>query len=132
MFRRTIGVIVGALLIAGCERDGGVIGSTKLPTIQGMFVLEEDERTTPLTAVQHSVYYVVDTDRTLIFRGAGGTKPMLSLLGADDVLIRYCGGRIDMAESFLEKKLSTTSNSRLLRVQPVTVTGLSVQGRPIC
>ena len=132
MFRRTVGMIVCALLIAGCERDGGVIGSTKLPTIQGMFVLEDDRRTTPLTAVRHSIYYVVDTDRTLIFQGAGGTKPTLSLLGSDNVLIRYCGGGIEMAESFLEKKPSTTSNSRLLRVQPVTVTGLSVQGRSIC
>jgi hypothetical protein len=132
MFRRIVGVIVCALLIVGCERDGGVIGSTKLPTIQGIFVLEDDRRKTPLTAVQHSIYYIVDTDRTLIFRGTGGTKPMLSLLGSDNVLIRYCGGGVEMAGSFLEKKPSTTSNSRLLRVQPVTVTGLSVQGKPIC
>lgn len=132
MFRIIISAIFGALLISGCQRDGGVIGSTKLPTIQGMFVLEDDRRTTPLTAVRHSVYYVVETDRTLIFRGTGGTKPSLSLLGADDILIRYCGGGIEMSTSFFEKKPSTTGNLRLLRVQPVTAPGLSVQGKPIC
>lgn len=126
------GVMAAALLIAGCERDGGIIGAASLPDIQGKFVIEDDRRTTPLTAAQHLVYYVVGTDRMLIFKGRGGPKPKLSLLGSDAILVRYCGGQIELAESFLEKAPNTSKNARLLRVQPVTSAGLTLKGQPIC
>lgn len=43
------------------------------------------------------------SDRKLIFQGSGGPVPTLSLLSANDVLVRYCGGRVEKVEtSFFE------------------------------
>jgi hypothetical protein len=122
--------LLAVLLLSGCQRDGGVIGSTTLPNIQGKFVIEDDDRTTALTSVQHSIYYVTGSDRKLIFKGAGGSGPTLSLLSPDDILIRYCGGSIERVESqFFENEARW---NRILRVQPVTSAGLAANGRPVC
>jgi len=123
--------LLAVLLLSGCQRDGGVIGSTTLPNISGKFVIEDDDRTVALTSVQHSIYYVNGDDRKLIFKGAGGrTAPTLSLLSPDVILIRYCGGSIYKVESqFFETDANV---NRILRLQPVTSRGLTVSGRPVC
>ena len=126
-------MIAMTLAVASCQRDGGVIGSAKLPNIQGTFIIEDDDRTTALTSVQHSIFYVNGSSRTLVFKGAGGTLPMLSLLSADDILVRYCGGSIYKIESsFFENEPDRGKDLRILRVQPVTSSGLTASGRPIC
>ena len=126
-------LIVAALLAASCQRDGGVIGSAKLPNIQGTFVVEDDDRTTALTSVQHSIYYVIGSERTLVFKGAGGTQPVLSLLGPADILVRYCGGSIYKVESqFFENEADKSHGLRLLRLQPVTSSGLTANGHIVC
>lgn len=125
-------VSVPFVFLQGCERDGGVIGKVRLGDIQGTFVIEDDDRTTPLTGVRHSVYYTAKGDRSLIFEGTGGPKPTLSLLTPDTVLVRYCGGSIDHAASFLEGPPSVDNDLRLFRVQPVTSVGVAADGRPIC
>jgi hypothetical protein len=123
-------VMASALLVGACHRDGGVIGTATLPNIAGKFVIEDDNRTAALTSVQHSIYYVVGSDRRLVFRGAGGERPVLALLGPDDILVRYCGGTIYKVESkFFENE---ADNMRLLRLQPVTSPGLTANGRAIC
>ena len=99
---RFLSLIVVSLLLESCERDGGVIEKTRLSGIEGTFIIEDDQRTRPLSAVRHSVYYVREKDRTLVFRGAGGTKPQLSLVAEGTVLIAYCGGAIEKTESFLD------------------------------
>jgi hypothetical protein len=96
-------VMASALLVGACHRDGGVIGTATLPNIAGKFVIEDDNRTAALTSVQHSIYYVVGSDRRLVFRGAGGERPVLALLGPDDILVRYCGGTIYKVEVLRER-----------------------------
>ena len=130
---RPLSLLVAALLIAGCQRDGGVIGSAKLPNIQGRFVIEDDDRTTALTSVQHSIFYVIGNDRKLVFKGGGGSLPVLSLLGRDDILVQYCGGSIYTVESsFFENHSDNARGLRILRLQPVTSHGLTSNGRAIC
>jgi hypothetical protein len=74
MFKRTslrcqaVCFIGGALLLTGCQRDGGVIGSVTLPNIAGKFVIEDDNRTVALSSVQHSVFYVFGDSKELIFK----------------------------------------------------------------
>jgi hypothetical protein len=58
MRRRCSGLVIAALFVAGCHRDGGVIGQVKLPSISGKFVIEDDDRTVALTSVQHSIYSI--------------------------------------------------------------------------
>jgi hypothetical protein len=123
---------VAFVCLQGCERDGGVTAKVRIGDIQGTFFIEDDERTTPLTRVRHSVYYVAKGERSLIFEGTGGSKPTLSLLTPDTVLVRYCGGSIDRAASFLEGPPSVDSDLRLFRVQPITSVGVTANGRPIC
>jgi hypothetical protein len=125
--------VLGALLLAGCHRDGGVIGSATLPGIAGKFVIEDDDRTVALTSVQHSIFYVIGNDRKLVFRGAGGQNPAFSLLGPDDILVSYCGGSIYKVESsFFENEDDKAHRLRILRLQPVTSPGLVANGRPVC
>ena len=119
-------------ILQGCDRDGGIVGKVRLGDIKGTFVIEDDERMTPLTRVRHSVYFDANGERSLIFEGTGGSKPTLSLLTADTVLIRYCGGSIDRAASFLEGRPSVGGDLRLFRVQPITSVGVAANGRPIC
>ena len=127
------GLIAGALLMASCQRDGGVIETASLPNISGKFVVQDDYRTAALTSVQHSVYYVIGSNRELVFRGAGGQLPVLSLLGPSDVLLSYCGGSIyEVESSFFENETDNQRGLRLLHLQPVTSGGLSANGRPIC
>jgi hypothetical protein len=121
-----------AVFLQGCERDGGVIGKVRIGDIQGAFFIEDDERTTPLTRVRHSIYYAEKGTRSLIFEGTGGSKPTLSLLTPDTVLVRYCGGSIDHAASFLEGPPSGDSDLRIFQVQPITSVGVAADGRPIC
>lgn len=123
-------VAATCLFLQGCERDGGVIQKVRIGELQGTFVIEDDDRTTPLTRVRHSVFYAVEGERSLIFAGTGGPKPTLSLLTPDTLLIRYCGGSIDRASSFIEGEPS--GYGRLIRVQPITSAGLAVKGQPIC
>ncbi len=133
LLRPTSGLIFGALLVAGCHRDGGVIGSATLPNVANKFVIEDDDRTTALTSVQHSIYYVIGTDRKLVFRGGGGQKPVLTLLGPDDILVSYCGGSIyKVVSSFFENEADKGQGLRVLRLQPVTLAGLAANGRAVC
>jgi hypothetical protein len=120
------------LFLQGCERDGGVIEKVRMGELQGTFFIEDDERTTALTRVRHSVYYAVEGERSLIFEGTGGPKPTLSLLTPDTLLICYCGGSIDRASSFMEGQPSSDGKSSLIRVQPVTSAGITANGQPIC
>ncbi len=127
---RVSALALAALLASGCQRDGGVIGTTRLPNIQGKFVIEDDYRATALTSVQHSIYYLTGGHRKLIFTGAGGGTPTLALLSPDDILIRYCGGSIYKVESsFFERDDEV---DRILRLQPVISPGLTANGRPVC
>jgi hypothetical protein len=130
--RRLVCMIVAVFFVASCQRGGGVLGSVSLPSIRGTFVIEDDERTTPLTAVEHSVFYVIGNTRMLVFKGAGGRLPVLSLLNKDDILIQYCGGRIYKVESFFEDEPDEAHESRLLRLQPVTLRGMTANGHAIC
>ena len=104
-----------------------------LPNIQGTFVIKDNDRTTALTSVQHSIFYVIGNARTLVFKGAGGGLPVLSMLSRDDVLVRYCGGSIYKVESsFFENEADRTHGLRILRLQPETSRGLTANGRAIC
>ena len=125
-------VAAAVTLLHGCERDGGVIEKVRIADVRGEFLVEDDERTTPLTRVRHSVYYAVDGKRTLIFEGTGGPKPALSLLTPDTILVRYCSGSIDQAASFLEELPSTGGSPHLFTVQPITAVGVAANGRAIC
>lgn len=129
---RVLNLVVAAtfLLLQGCERDGGVIERVRVGELQGTFSIEDDDRTTPLTGVRHSVYYAVEGERSLIFEGTGGPKPTLSLLTPDTLLIRYCGGSIDRAASLIERQPS--GYVKLIRVQPITSVGVAAKGQPIC
>lgn len=129
---RVLNLVVAAtfLLLQGCERDGGVIERVRVGELQGTFFIEDDDRTTPLTGVRHSVYYAVEGERSLIFEGTGGPKPTLSLLTPDTLLIRYCGGSIDRAASLIEPQPS--GYVKLIRVQPITSVGVAAKGQPIC
>ncbi len=120
------------VFLQGCERDGGVIEKVRIGEFQGTFFIEDDERTTALTRVRHSVYYAVEGERSLIFEGTGGPKPTLSLLTPDTLLIRYCGGSIDHATSFVEGQPSGDGNLSLIRVQPITSVGITANGQQIC
>lgn len=128
--RLVIALVV--LSIAGCNRDGGVIGSVNFPNIRGRFVIEDDARTRALSSIKYSIYYVSGSSKKLIFRGYGGSVPTLSLLSPDIVLVRNCGGSIRETASFLESEASTDGIARLLRLQPVISAGLSANGRLIC
>lgn len=132
LFCMWLELTIVVLSTAGCNRDGGVIGSVRLPNIRGKFVIEDDARTRPLSSVKHSIYYVNDSGRKLIFRGYGGSVPVLSLLSPDVVLVRYCGGVIYETASFLESEASTDEIARALRLQPIISPGLSANGRQIC
>jgi len=124
------------VIVASCGRDGGVIGTTSLPNIRGKFVIEDDYRTTPLTSDQHSIYYVFGSHRDLVFQGSGAPAPTLSLLTADDILVRYCGGRVEKVETSFpedERNLRKVGGElRILRLQPVTSPGLTANGKAIC
>lgn len=125
--------LIAALVVSGCERDGGIIGQANLPNISGKFVFEDDYRTVALTSVQHSIYYVIGTKRLLVFKGAGGSVPRLSLLNPDTILVRYCGGSIyKVASPFFDNEADNLHGLRLLRIQPVTEPGLMANGRAIC
>ena len=134
--RRTLCLVAIAVIVAACSRDGGVIGATTLRNIQGRFVVEDDHRTTPLTSIQHSIYYVLGDQRKLIFRGSGAPAPTLSLLTTNDILVRYCGGRVESIEtSFFENEDNVGKEGgelRILRLQPVTSPGLTANGEAIC
>lgn len=129
-------LVAVVLIVASCSRDGGVIGATTLPNIRGKFVIEDDYRTTPLTSAQHSIYYVLGSQRELVFQGSGAPAPTLSLLTADDILVRYCGGRVEKVEtSFFEDESNVGKvdrELRILRLQPVTSPGLTANGKEIC
>lgn len=120
------------LLATSCERDGGTIGHGRLPGVTGTFVLEDDDRTVALTSVQHSVFYEVGGDRKLIFKGAGGEQPRLSLIGPDTILLRYCRGSIYNIDSSFFDEPKGSKGLRIIRLQVVTEPGLSAKGRPIC
>jgi len=121
-----------SLLLESCQRDGGVIGTTRLSGMEGTFVIEDDMRTAPLTAAVHSVYYVRNKDRTLVFRGAGGSMPRLSVLSQGTVLIVYCGGTIEKTASILDGNPLSGRDVRARTIQPVVAEGLSVNGQGIC
>ncbi len=124
------------MIVAACSRDGGVIGATALRDIRGKFVVEDDNRTMALTSVQHSIYYVIGKQRKLIFRGSGAQAPTLSLLTPNDILVRYCGGRVESIEtSFFENDDDVGKEGgelRILRLQPVTSPGLVANGKGVC
>ena len=134
--RRTLIAMAISVIVASCGRDGGVIGATSLPNIRGQFVVEDDSRATPLTSAQHSIYYVLGNQRKLVFQGSGAPAPTLSLLTADDILVRYCGGRVEKFEtSFFEDESNVGKvdrELRILRLQPVTSPGLTANGKAIC
>lgn len=102
MLIRKLTVVAVFVILQGCGRDGGIIGKVRIGDIQGTFFIEDDDRTTPLTPVRHSIYYSAKDRRSLIFEGTGGPKPKLSLLTPATVLVRYCGGSIESTASFLE------------------------------
>jgi hypothetical protein len=133
MRRKCGGLAVVALFVVGCHRDGGEIGQVRFPNVSGRFVIEDDDRTVALTSVQHSIYYVVGAERKLVFHGAGGRLPVLSMLGPDDILLQYCGGSIYTIESsFFDNEADDAHGLRILRLQPVTSPGLKANGRSIC
>ena len=126
-------VIAAGLMVltTSCQRDGGIIGHGHLPGVTGTFVLEDDDRTVALASVQHSVFYEVGGDRKLVFKGAGGERPRLSLIGPDTILLRYCRGSIYKVESsFFDKP--NGAELRILRLQVITEPGVSAGGRSIC
>ena len=125
-------MVVLTLLAASCQRDGGVIGHARLPGVAGTFVLEDDDRTVALTSVQHSVFYQVGDDRKLVFKGAGGDPPRLSMIGPDTILLRYCRGSIYNVESSFFDQPKAAEELRIVRLQVVTEPGISVNGRAIC
>lgn len=89
--QRARGLAIGFMLFAtGCQRDGGIAGHARLPGLAGTFVIEDDDRTVALASVQHSVFYQLGDDRKLVFKGAGGDLPRLSLVGPNTILLRYC------------------------------------------
>lgn len=127
------GVAIGLVMLAtSCQRDGGIIGHERLPGVTGTFILEDDDRTVALTAVQHSIFYEVGGKRELVFKGAGGYKPSLSLLGPDAVLLRYCHGSINKIETSFWDKPNGGESLRILRLQVITEPGLSSRGQSIC
>lgn len=121
-----------ALLASSCQRDGGVIGHARLPGVTGSFVIEDDDRTVALASVQHSVFYELGSDRTLVFKGSGGDQPRLSMMGPDTILLRYCRGSIYSVESSFFDNPKATNGLRIVRLQVVTEPGVSVGGRSIC
>ncbi|MBB5686668.1 hypothetical protein [Sphingobium boeckii] len=124
---------LGILLFStSCERDGGIIGQGHLDGVAGMFVLEDDYRTVALTSVQHSVFYQIGNRRELVFKGMGGDQPRISLIGPDTILLRYCRGSIDKVESSFFEQPSPDNGVRILRLQVVTVPGVSIKGRSVC
>lgn len=127
-------VLVASLMLftTSCQRDGGVIGHSRLAGITGTFVLEDDDRTVALTSVQHSVFYQVGDDRKLVFKGAGGDRPRLSLIGPDTILLSYCRGSIYSIESSFFDQPNAAQGLRILRLQAVTEPGISAGGRSIC
>ena len=127
-------VILAALtlLATSCQRDGGIIGHGHLPGVTGTFVLEDDDRTVALASVQHSVFYEVGGERKLIFKGAGGEQPRLSLIGPETILLRYCHGSIYQTESSFFDEPNGSKGLRFIRLQVITEPGLSAGGRSIC
>ncbi len=98
--------------------------------LPGSFVIEDDERTTALTAVEHSVFYEVEGKREQLFRGYGGSRPKLARLSAGHVVIAYCGGSILKVQSSFFADQSKSAD--LIRLQVVTDAGLSADGHSIC
>lgn len=126
-------IAAGLMVLAtSCQRDGGIIGHIRLPGVTGTFLLEDDDRTVALTSVQHSLFYQVGDERKLVFKGAGGSQPRLSLIGPDTVLLRYCRGSIYKVESSFWDKPKGGEELRILRLQVITEPGLSAGGRSIC
>ena len=125
--------VIGLIMLAtSCQRDGGIIGHARLEGLAGTFVIEDHDRTLALTSIQHSVFYQVGGERKLVFKGAGGAQPRLSMIGPSTILLRYCRGSIyDMESSFFDQP-NAAEGLRIVRLQVVTEPGVSVNGRSIC
>jgi hypothetical protein len=77
------GIVMIALLGQGCGRDHGIDGTERLPTMRGEFVFEYEGRSNPLSGTYHSIFYMNDDERTLVFKGYYAGKPVISLLNGD-------------------------------------------------
>jgi hypothetical protein len=119
--QRTRVLAIGLMLFAtSCQRDGGIVGHARLPGVAGTFVIEDDDRTVALASVQHSVFYQLLDERKLVFKGAGGDLPHLSLVGPTTILLRYCRGSIYSVESSFFDDPNATDDLRIVRLQAVT------------
>ena len=135
MLERVIKLACLAMITAlgpSCGRDGGITGTERLPTMRGKFVFEDDSRTRPLSGVYHSVFYVNGDDRTLIFKGYYASKPIISLLSPDTLLVSYCGGSILETSAFFEGGDLEDGSVRLIHVQPVNSSNIYANGREVC
>ena len=130
---RTRVLAIGLMLfLTSCQRDGGIVGQVRLPGVAGIFAIEDDDRTVALASVQHSVFYQLGDDRKLVFKGAGGDVPRLSLIGPNTILLRYCRGSIYSVESSFFDNPKATDGLRIIRLQVVTEPAVAVRGRTIC
>jgi hypothetical protein len=121
-----------AIFGQSCGRDGGTTGTERLPTMRGKFVFEDDARTQPLSGTYHSIFYVDGEDRTLIFKGYYASKPIISLLNPEAILVSYCGGSIIEVSPFREGGERKDGSVRLINVQPVVSSGINANGREVC
>jgi hypothetical protein len=137
MNAQPMSVVGAALILASCGNDARIVQRLRLPGVSGWFVIEDSHRTTPMTAVEHSISYEANGEKKVIFRGSAGPSPRLTLLGPGTVLIAYCGGNILRLESsfFDDPRASVGSadaSVKIVRLQAVTEKGLNVAGRAVC
>ena len=125
--------VLGLLAFTGaCGADGGELARLKVPGYPGTFVIEDAARTTPLTAVEHLLFYEAGGERVLLFHGYGGQAIELSRLGPNTLLVSYCKGSVTELKSSFLLDPSKVDDLHLMRLQVVTEPGLSAGGRQIC
>jgi hypothetical protein len=133
MLKKLVGLVVMAGLTGGCEPDGGEVARMKAPGLPGTFIIEDAHRTTPLTAVEHLLFYEAAGERELLFHGYGGEPMRLWMLGPGSLLVSYCRGSvIELQTSFFRNPGNDLQDTGLMRLQVVTESGLSARGREIC
>lgn len=86
----------------------------------------------PLSAEEDEVYVTTGEGEELIFKGYGGSRPKLIGINPDTIIILYCGGSIITTKSSISPNKTNEEPLSIIRIQPITVSGLTAAGQQLC
>ena len=100
-------------------------------TLHGVDFIIEHLSGPALSQSQDRIYIQVGGGKKLVFRGRGGVDVTLLPMRRDFIIIQYCGGVVEMTDSFLSPT-NDQDEAVAVRLQPIVISNVKIGGSAFC